>query len=113
VRIGLTPAVVGACALLCAAASASAQARRVYVSVDMEGISGVSGEDQVNPGAGEYGRSRKLMAEDLNAAVRGALEGGAPPTSWSTTPTAPSATCCPRTCTLPPASSATASSATA
>jgi D-amino peptidase len=68
---------IGCWLVLACAASASAQARKVYVSVDMEGISGVSGEDQVNPGAGEYGRSRKLMAEDLNAAVRGALEGGA------------------------------------
>ncbi len=54
-----------------------AQARKVYISVDMEGISGISGEDQVNAGASEYGRSRKLMAEDLNAAVRGALDAGA------------------------------------
>jgi D-amino peptidase len=59
------------------ASPAAAQARKVYISVDMEGISGISGDDQVTAGAGEYGRSRKLMAEDLNAAVRGALDGGA------------------------------------
>lgn len=59
------------------ATSAFAQAKKVYISVDMEGISGVSGDDQVNAGGAEYGRSRKLMAEDLNAAIRGALEGGA------------------------------------
>jgi D-amino peptidase len=60
-----------------AAAPAWGQARKVYISVDMEGISGVSGDDQVSSGTPEYGRSRKLMAEDLNAAVRGALEAGA------------------------------------
>ena len=54
-----------------------AQARSVYISVDMEGISGISGDDQLSPEGREYGRSRKLMAEDLNAAIRGALEGGA------------------------------------
>jgi D-amino peptidase len=51
--------------------------KKVYISVDMEGISGVSGEDQVSAGGAEYGRSRKLMAEDANAAIRGALAGGA------------------------------------
>lgn len=66
-----------ACVLVACAAPASAQARKVYISVDMEGISGVSGADQVTAGGAEYARSRKLMAEDLNAAVRGALEAGA------------------------------------
>lgn len=56
---------------------ASAQARRVYISVDMEGISGISGNDQLAAGQSEYGRSRKLMAEDANAAIRGAFAGGA------------------------------------
>lgn len=65
------------CLLLAWAATAAAQARKVYISVDMEGISGISGDDQVGAGGAEYGRSRKLMAEDLNAAVRGALEAGA------------------------------------
>jgi D-amino peptidase len=51
--------------------------KRVYISVDMEGISGVSGDDQTSPGGAEYGRSRKLMAEDANAAIRGAFDGGA------------------------------------
>jgi len=51
--------------------------RKVYISVDMEGISGISGSDQLAPGGSEYGRSRKLMAEDTNAAIRGALAGGA------------------------------------
>src|SRR5687767_12578411 len=52
-------------------------AKKVYISVDMEGISGISGSDQTSAGQPEYGRSRKLMAEDANAAIRGAFAGGA------------------------------------
>ncbi|HYE87704.1 MAG TPA: M55 family metallopeptidase [Vicinamibacterales bacterium] len=59
------------------ASDAHAQAKRVYISVDMEGISGVVGDDQTSAGQPEYNRSRKLMAEDANAAIRGAFEGGA------------------------------------
>src|SRR5687768_3319108 len=55
----------------------AAQGKRVYISVDMEGISGVNGDDQTSAGQPEYGRARKLMAEDTNAAIRGAFEGGA------------------------------------
>ena len=40
---------------------------RIYISVDMEGISGVNGDDQTAAGRPEYGRARKLMAEDANA----------------------------------------------
>jgi D-amino peptidase len=43
----------------------------------MEGISGVNGDDQTAAGQAEYGRARKLMAEDANAAIRGAIAGGA------------------------------------
>jgi D-amino peptidase len=53
------------------------QGKRVYISVDMEGISGVNGDDQTSAGQAEYGRARKLMAEDANAAIRGAFDGGA------------------------------------
>lgn len=60
------------------AVSASAQAgKKIYISVDMEGISGINGDDQTSAGQPEYGRARKLMAEDANAAIRGAFEGGA------------------------------------
>jgi D-amino peptidase len=53
------------------------QGKRVYISVDLEGISGVNGDDQTSAGQPEYGRARKLMVEDANAAIRGAFEGGA------------------------------------
>jgi D-amino peptidase len=59
------------------AASQAQQGKRVYISVDMEGISGVNGDDQTAAGRPEYARARKLMAEDANAAIRGAFAGGA------------------------------------
>jgi D-amino peptidase len=63
--------------LALAAAPAAQPGKRIYLSVDMEGISGISGSDQLSSAQPEYGRSRKLMAEDVNAAIRGALEAGA------------------------------------
>ncbi len=54
---------------------------RVYLSIDMEGIAGVVHEDQTNPVdprcASEYGRFRRLMTFEANAAIEGALAGGA------------------------------------
>ena len=49
----------------------SSRGLKIYISVDMEGISGISGRGT------EYGRSRKLMADDTNAAIRGAIAAGA------------------------------------
>ena len=53
----------------------------IYISIDMEGIAGVAHEDQTDPidpkHAGEYGRFRRLMTEEANAAIEGALEAGA------------------------------------
>jgi D-amino peptidase len=54
---------------------------RVYISVDMEGVAGVVHEDQTDPidarHAGEYNRFRRLMTDEANAAIAGALEAGA------------------------------------
>lgn len=58
-------------------ASAQTAARKVFVSADMEGISGIVGPDQLSAAGAEYNRSRKLMADDVNAAIRGARAGGA------------------------------------
>jgi D-amino peptidase len=58
--------------------STSAQSgRRVFISADMEGISGISASDQLSASGAEYNRSRKMMADDVNAAIRGARRGGA------------------------------------
>ncbi len=67
-------------ALVVAAAPSPAAGQRplrVYISVDMEGISGVNSDNQTSAAGAEYGRARKLMVEDANAAIRGAFEGGA------------------------------------
>src|ERR671911_2851939 len=54
---------------------------QVYISVDMEGVAGVAHEDQTDPiesrHAGEYNRFRRLMTNEANAAIAGALEAGA------------------------------------
>lgn len=50
---------------------------KILIAVDMEGISGVTTWDQVTPGHAEYARFRKLMTQDVNAAIRGAFEAGA------------------------------------
>ncbi|MBA2303308.1 MAG: M55 family metallopeptidase [Acidobacteria bacterium] len=72
------------CGLVVFGAIASGQAagnqstnKKVFISADMEGISGISASDQLSATGAEYNRSRKLMADDVNAAVRGARRGGA------------------------------------
>ena len=50
---------------------------KILISADMEGITGVTTWDQVTPGQTEYSRFRHVMTADVNAAVRGAFEGGA------------------------------------
>jgi D-amino peptidase len=50
---------------------------KILISADMEGVTGVTTWDQVTPGHAEYGRFRRMMTGDVNAAVRGAFDGGA------------------------------------
>ena len=50
---------------------------KILIAADMEGISGVTTWDQVKAGHFEYPRFRKLMTEDVNAAIRGAFDAGA------------------------------------
>jgi D-amino peptidase len=49
----------------------------VYVSVDIEGISGVVHADMMMPGESEYDRGRRLMTADANAAIEGLVQAGA------------------------------------
>ena len=69
--------VVLALLLVCHANAGAQTGRKVFISADMEGISGISGSDQLSATGSEYGRSRKMMADDVNAAIRGAKSGGA------------------------------------
>ena len=50
---------------------------KILIAADMEGISGVVHWDHVDPKHKEYDRFRKLMTGDVNAAIRGACDGGA------------------------------------
>ncbi len=50
---------------------------KVFISVDMEGVSGVVTSDQTSAGGADYNRFRKLMTEEANAAVKGAFDAGA------------------------------------
>jgi D-amino peptidase len=50
---------------------------RLLIAADMEGISGVVSWDHVNIEHPEYQRFRRIMTQDVNAAVQGAYEGGA------------------------------------
>lgn len=50
---------------------------RVYISVDMEGVSGVVAWAATERGKDDYERMRRLMTQEANAAVEGALQAGA------------------------------------
>jgi D-amino peptidase len=54
-----------------------ADAVKVFISCDMEGISGVTARNHTNPGEAEYQRFRRLMTADVNAAIAGAFDAGA------------------------------------
>lgn len=50
---------------------------KVYVSVDIEGVSGLVHGDMMMPSGREYDRGRRLMTKDANAAIEGLVQGGA------------------------------------
>lgn len=50
---------------------------KVYISVDMEGITGIAVKAQVVEGHAAYERARRFMISDINAAVAGAFDAGA------------------------------------
>lgn len=50
---------------------------RIYITVDMEGISGINTKEHVLRDGQLYPEARRMLTEDVNAAVRGAFNGGA------------------------------------
>jgi len=50
---------------------------RILISVDIEGVAGVSRSEQTQPGALDYDNARRLMTAEANAAIAGAYAGGA------------------------------------
>lgn len=51
--------------------------RKIFVSVDMEGIAGVVSNEQLGPPGFEYERFRHFMTEETNVALAAAREAGA------------------------------------
>lgn len=57
-------------------AYAQPRSRKVFISVDMEGISGVVQPAQLGPDGFEYQRAREWMTGEVNAAIIGIRESG-------------------------------------
>jgi D-amino peptidase len=50
---------------------------KIYISTDIEGISGVVNSSHVSQQGYDYNRARKRMTDEVNAAVKGARHSGA------------------------------------
>jgi D-amino peptidase len=50
---------------------------KIYISADMEGISGVVSMQQIDSGAREFERARRMMTREVNAIIESAFEHGA------------------------------------
>lgn len=57
--------------------SYSQEKLKIFISVDMEGITGVVNGDQTSSSGNGYGLAREWMTGDANAAIRGAFQAGA------------------------------------
>lgn len=50
---------------------------KIYISADMEGVAGITHPAQTRPNHPDYGRFRRLLTQEVNAAIEGALDAGA------------------------------------
>jgi D-amino peptidase len=50
---------------------------KILIAVDMEGVTGVTRWEETDPTHKEYARFRRMMTEEVNAAIAGAAEAGA------------------------------------
>ncbi|MEN6561628.1 MAG: M55 family metallopeptidase [Acidobacteriota bacterium] len=64
-------------ASLAAFAQTAPKKLKVFISVDMEGVSGLINWDETSQGGPDYPLFRRLMTEEANAAISGALDAGA------------------------------------
>ena len=69
--------VVGLLSLSVLHAQAQPRPRKIFISVDMEGISGVVQPAQLAPGGFEYQSAREWMTGEVNAAIAGIRDAGA------------------------------------
>ena len=49
---------------------------KIFISADIEGVAGVVNAQQGSPGNPEYERARRLMTQEVNAAIAGAERTG-------------------------------------
>ena len=80
--IDATGAAVALAALLPAVAhgvapAPNSQGPKIYISVDMEGVTGAVTDQQLSPAGFEYERFRRFMTEEVLAAIDGARAAGA------------------------------------
>ncbi len=64
-------------ALLLTASASARDGKKIFVSVDMEGIAGVVTGEQLGPPGFDYAGFRELMTQEANAAIAAAREAGA------------------------------------
>jgi D-amino peptidase len=76
-RLSVFPIVLLIAAFAFAAAEQPAKRLKVFISVDMEGVSGLIHWDETDHSGPDYGLFRKLMTAEANAAIAGALDAGA------------------------------------
>jgi D-amino peptidase len=76
-RISFALTLAAAAAIAFSAAPRAQRPLKVYISADMEGITGVASADQLGPAAFEYQQARQWMTGDVLAAMQGAREAGA------------------------------------
>src|SRR5437762_13498763 len=50
---------------------------KLFLSTDFEGVSGIVAWEQIIEGNSEYEQGRRLLTNEVNAVISGALEGGA------------------------------------
>jgi D-amino peptidase len=62
---------------LVVAVNAQERKMKIYISADMEGVTGVVTGEQLGPQGFEYSRFREFMTQEVNAAIEGALAAGA------------------------------------
>ncbi len=60
-----------------AGAEKAQEGLKVFISVDMEGVAGVIHWEDVSRSGKDYSLFRRLMTDEANAAIEGALEAGA------------------------------------
>lgn len=70
-------AILLACLLLITNTISAQPRMKIYISADMEGITGVVTSEQLGPTGFEYARFREFMTAEVNAAIEGAFAAGA------------------------------------